>query len=183
MRTGLRFEAPARKRVITSRDNNAGRNFERSKESFAVRVPVKFEAVACFHSNIDGRHEVFPRFQDPARIGHSRIFVFEKLLAYPTERPLLGWTRLVRTAQIRLARSWARQKSKQRLETITVLIPVDRAIQEIVRIINSEPPSHAATWRHVTLSCRGPAAHEQVLISTKLRSPPHRVDASQSVLA
>ena len=46
MRAGLRFEAPAGEIVRAGGDKDAFGDFERDKKSFAVRVPVKFEAIA-----------------------------------------------------------------------------------------------------------------------------------------
>src|SRR5215471_51002 len=168
MGAGLRFEAPACECVITSRNYHAWRYLEGREQGFAVRVPIKFEAVACFHSNVNRRHEVFPRFKNPARVSHSRVLILEKLLAYPTEMAFLRWAWLVRTAQVRLAsaRSW--QETKQWLKAIAVLIHIDLAIQEIVGIIDFKAPSSAIPWRCIALSSSSPATHEEVFVSLEL---------------
>src|SRR5215470_10441 len=168
MGAGLGLETPTGECVITGRDYYTGGYLEGREQRFAVRVPIKFEAVACFHSNVDRRHEVFPRFKNPARICYPRVFIFKEFLANPTEVPIFRRTRLVCAAQVRLTCSRPGQKPEQRLETGAVLIHGGPAIKEVVRIVYFETPSSSASRRYVTLSARGPAADEEVLISTEL---------------
>src|SRR5262245_16117258 len=116
MRAALGLNPPARECVIAHRDYHARRDFERCKERLTAGTPVELEAVARFHSHVDGRHEVFPRLQNSARIGDSRIFILEKLLAYPAKRTLFGRPWLVGAAHVGLPCSRPGQKPKQRLE-------------------------------------------------------------------
>src|SRR5262249_42892857 len=88
MGAGLRFKAPAGESVIPCRDDHARGNLEWRKKCLTTRAPVKFKAVAGFHSNIDWRHKILPRFQYPFGIRHAAVLVFKKLLPYPSERPL-----------------------------------------------------------------------------------------------
>src|SRR5882724_205548 len=86
MRAGLRFEAPASEIIRACGDENTFGDFERDEKSFAARRPIKFEAVAGFKAKIDGRHEIFPRLDDAARIGVADILIFKKFLTNPFER-------------------------------------------------------------------------------------------------
>src|SRR5215470_894510 len=114
-------------------------------------IPVELEAVAGLHSNIDWSHEVLPRFEDPACIRHARVFILEERLAYPAKMAILGWPRLVGAADIRLSGSRTRQKAKQRLEAVTVLVHVDLAIQEVIRVVHPETPTRGTSGRHIAL--------------------------------
>ena len=82
----MRFEAPTREIVGAGGDENAFGDFERDEKRFAARRPVKFETIAGFKAQIDGRHEIFPRFDDAARIGVADVLIFEKFLTNPFER-------------------------------------------------------------------------------------------------
>src|SRR5262249_8119613 len=114
--------------------------------------------------------------------GNTLILVFEEFLANPSKGPVLGRARLIRTAHIGLPRSWPWEEAKQRLERFTVLIHVDLAIQEIIRIINLEPPSGFGPWRYVALGGCSPPSDQEILITTKLGSSPNCVNSCQGVL-
>src|SRR2546430_14897561 len=89
VRTGLRFEAPTSEIVRAGGNEDAFGDFEGDEKRFAARRPIEFEAVAGFKAKIDGRHEIFPRFDDAARVGVADVFIFEKFLANPFERAVL----------------------------------------------------------------------------------------------
>ncbi len=82
----MRLEAPAREIVRACGNENTARDFKRNEKSFAVRVPVEFEAVAGFETKIHRSHEIFPRFDDAEWVGVADVFIFKKFLTNPFER-------------------------------------------------------------------------------------------------
>src|SRR2546429_6989743 len=89
VRAGLRFEAPASEIIRAGVNEYVFCDFEWDEKCLAARRPVKFEAVAGFKAKIDGRHEIFPRLDDAARVGVADVFIFEKFLTNPFERAVL----------------------------------------------------------------------------------------------
>src|SRR5438034_8223879 len=92
---GLRFEAVPRELVRTWRDDYSGSDIKGGQQDLAMRVPIELKTVTGFESHINRRHEIFPRLERALRIRVAKVFVFEKLLANPTERTGFGGTRLV----------------------------------------------------------------------------------------
>src|SRR5256885_15368615 len=92
VRAGLRFEAPTREIVGAGGDENAFGDFERDEKRFAARRPGKFETIAGFKAQINGRHEIFPRFDDAARVGEGAILFFKKTLRNPLNGPAFWGT-------------------------------------------------------------------------------------------
>src|SRR3954463_10895603 len=86
MAARLDLGSPTRERVIAHRNDHTGRDFKGRKHGFAMRVPVELEVIARLQAYIDRRHEVFPRFQNPTRIGNSEILILEEFLADPAKR-------------------------------------------------------------------------------------------------
>src|SRR4051812_15998474 len=58
--TGLRLKPPLSEIIRAWRYYNAGGDFKRRQEGFAVRIPVQLEAIPRLEPNIDRRHEIFP---------------------------------------------------------------------------------------------------------------------------
>src|SRR5262244_3849645 len=85
MRTRLRFEPPPGEIVGTGRNHHAGRNLKRSSQEFKVWIPVEFETVAGFHSDVHWRHEVVPAFHLPMQVGDVAKLILKEFLSNPTE--------------------------------------------------------------------------------------------------
>src|SRR5439155_26773771 len=122
-----------------------------------------------------------PGLEHALRIRVAEVFVFEKLLANPTEWAGFGGTRLVCTKCIGSPRAGERQKTQQRFQCVAVLVHAGSAIQQVVRVIRSEAPTHRAARPDITLSGRGRGAELKVLVAEKLRSAPHGVDACERI--
>src|SRR6266568_8230843 len=160
----LSFGPPACERVIPNRNGHTGRDLKGCKHGFPMRVPVKLETISRFEAHVDRGHKVFPGLQNPSRICYSGIFILEELLANPAKRPVLWWPGLIGAADKRLACSRPRQEAKEWLESISVLIHVDLAGKQVIRIINLEAPTEFAARRYLALSGRRPRGDQKILV-------------------
>src|SRR6266404_7867831 len=84
----LRLEAPASEVIGAGRNHHAASDLKRCHQRFSVGIPVELETVAGLETQIDRRHEIFPRFDDALGVRIAHIVVLEEFLPYPAERPV-----------------------------------------------------------------------------------------------
>src|SRR3954452_8297373 len=83
VRARLSFGAPTIELVTPGGNDHARSDLEGCKKDFSMWIPVQLEAVACFQSDINGSHEVLPRFENAARICDSTVLVLNERLSNP----------------------------------------------------------------------------------------------------
>src|SRR5690349_17802682 len=180
--TGLCFEAPAREVVGTRRNHYSPSHLERRYERLSVRIPVEFEAVARFETDVDRRHEIVPAFHNSPRVRVTLVAVLEEFLPCPTERSILRGPRLIVAAGGRAPHAGPRQETEQRFERVPELIDARSAVPQVVRIVDLESPADfTALAYYVALRRSTPPTEQQVLVSTKLRRAPNAIYPNQCV--
>src|SRR6266849_5650492 len=144
-------------------------------------IPVEFETVTRLETHINRRHKILPGFHNSFRVRIAHIVVLEEFLAYPRERTIFRRTRLEVATRRRAPHAGSRQETDQRLKGLAVLIDARGAVPKVVRIIDLESPADLAAGPDITLRCSTPRTEQQILVSTKLRSPPNGIHAGQCV--
>src|SRR5262249_34891786 len=134
LRGAVRLRTEARPPIRAGRNDHAGRDLERFVEVLELRDVIPFKVLSRLGARVEGRGEDAPVLHTVVEIRDVRRPEFEKELS---DAPAFGpW--LKRHVEIGFSNPDAGNEAERGLEIVTDLLPAERNVPTIVRIVDDE---------------------------------------------